>query len=209
MEQNTLTGFARTELGKGAAGRIRREGLIPAIIYGHSTPVPIAVPSNEFEKKYHTLSESTIISISVEGKSYDVLIKDYQENTMRGEVTHLDFFEIERGKKLRTHVPLHTVGTPKGVKEGGILEVALHDVEIECLPKDIPAHLEVNIDGMEIGDSRHVSDIAAPEGVHIVTGADMLTVSITTAKASIEAPAEGEGEGEAVEAAAPEAGEEE
>ncbi len=182
MEQHTLTGSLRTELRKGATKRLRREGMIPAIIYGHSAPVPISVPSNEFEKKYHTLSESTIITIQVDGKEYDVLIKDYQENTMRGEITHLDFFEIERGKKLRTNVPLHTEGTPKGIREGGILDVAMHDVEIECFPKDIPSQLIVNVEGMEIGDSRHISDITAPEGVVILSSQDLLTVSITVPK---------------------------
>jgi large subunit ribosomal protein L25 len=175
--------------------------MIPAIIYGHSAPVAISVPSNEFEKKYHTLSESTIITIKVDGKDYDVLIKDYQENTMRGEITHLDFYEIERGKKLRTNVPLHTEGTAKGIKEGGILDVAMHDVEIECLPKDIPSQLIVNIEGMEIGDSRHVSDVAVPEGVVILSSPDLLTVSITTAKIEVEeTETEGE-EGEETDAA--------
>ncbi len=196
MEQHTLTGSLRTELRKGATKRLRREGMIPAIIYGHSAPVAISVPSNEFEKKYHTLSESTIITIQVEGKDYDVLIKDYQENTMRGEITHLDFYEIERGKKLRTNVPLHTEGTAKGIKEGGILDVAMHDVEIECLPKDIPSQLIVNVEGMEIGDSRHVSDISVPEGVVILSSPDLLTVSITTAKIEL---AEEETEEEGVE----------
>lgn len=186
MEQHTLTGSLRTELRKGATKRLRREGMIPAIIYGHSAPVAISVPSNEFEKKYHTLSESIIITIQVDGKDYDVLIKDYQENTMRGEITHLDFFEIEQGKKLRTNVPLHTEGTAKGIKEGGILDVAMHDVEIECFPKDIPSQLIVNVEGMEIGDSRHVSDIAVPEGVVILSSPDLLTVSITTAKIEVE-----------------------
>jgi large subunit ribosomal protein L25 len=194
MEPNTLVGYARTELRKGATKQLRREGKIPAIIYGHSDPVPISVPANEFEKKYHTLSESTIITISVDGKPYDVLIKDYQENTMKGEITHLDFFEIERGKKLRTRVSVHTTGSAHGVKEGGILEMGLHEVDIECLPKDIPSYLEVSIEGMEIGDSIHVSDMAIPEGVEILTAPDMLVVAITTAKVVLEEGAEAEGE---------------
>lgn len=191
MAEKTLTGYSRTELKKGVTKRLRREGKIPAIIYGHAEPLPIAVDGREFEKKYHSLSESTIITINVDGKSYDVLIKDHQEEPLKGLITHLDFFEIERGKKLRTHVPLHTTGTARGVKEGGILELGLHDVEIECLPKDIPSELVVDIDGMEIGDSRHVSDIAAPEGVAILSAGDMLVVAITTAK-SVAEPAEGE-----------------
>ncbi|WP_020612718.1 50S ribosomal protein L25 [Sediminispirochaeta bajacaliforniensis] len=205
MEQKTLTGFARTELKKGAAKRLRREGKIPAIIYGHSEPVPISVPANEFEKKYSDLSESTIITISVGGKEYDVLIKDYQENTMRGEVTHLDFFEIERGKKLKTHVPLHAVGTAQGIKEGGILELGFHEIEIECLPKDIPSHLEINVEGMAIGDSRHISDISVPEGVTVLVSTDMVAASITTAKVEETAPEEGEEEAAAADAAAAEA----
>jgi large subunit ribosomal protein L25 len=207
MGEKTLRGSLRTELKKGETKRLRREGKIPAIIYGHSDPVPIAVESREFEKKYHSLSESTIITIDVDGKDYDVLIKDHQEEPLKGFITHLDFYEIERGKKLRTHVPLHTTGTPRGVKEGGILEMGLHDVEIECFPKDIPDELTVDIDGMEIGDSRHVSDITAPEGVLILTSDDMMAAAITTAKIVVEEEEgeeeleegeglEGEGEGE-------------
>ncbi len=203
MEQKTLAGFGRTSTRKGDNRRLRAEGRIPAVIYGHNEPVNISVETREFEKKFHSVSENTIITVSVEGgQDYDVLVKDYQEDMLRNKITHIDFFEIERGKVLRTHVPVHLNGVPKGVKEGGIVETVLHEVEIECLPKDIPADYSLDVSGLGVGDSLHVSDIPVSGSVKMLSPLEQSIVVITTAKTVMEENAE-----EGAEAAAPEASE--
>lgn len=207
MEQKTLAGHGRTSTRKGDNRRLRKEGFIPAVIYGHNEPVAISVEAREFDRKFHTVSENTIITITVDkDKSYDVLVKDYQENIIKSSIDHIDFFEIERGKVLRTNVPVHLVGVPAGVKEGGIVESSTHEVEIECLPKDIPESFSLDISGLNVGDSLHVSDIPVSEGVKILTASDQSLVVITTAKVEVISEESEETEAEGA-AAQPEAAE--
>jgi large subunit ribosomal protein L25 len=212
MEQKTLAGYQRPDTKKTVTRQLRKEGMIPAVIYGHSEPVSISISAQEFEKKFHSVSENTIINLNVDkDRKYDVLVKDYQEDMIKNRILHIDFYEIERGKVLRTHVPVHLEGVPQGVKEGGIVENQLHEVEIECLPKDIPESFVLDISGLHIGDSLHVSDIPVSDSVKILTSPEHSIVVITTMKVSAveteeaeegeveaggaaEEPAEGEGE---------------
>ena len=210
MKRQTLEAFKREELKKGASGRLRRSGRIPAVIYGSKAPVTIAVQQNEFEKKFHSVSENTIITIELGKEKHDVLVKDYQEDTLKGKITHIDFYEIEQGKVLRTNVPIRIEGVPAGVKEGGLLEERLYEIEVECLPKDIPEYFELNVEGLNIGDTVHVSDIEIPEGVKALSSDDLAVVTIVTQKQEIlPEEAAGEEEGAELEEGAEEAGEEE
>lgn len=208
MEQKTLAGYQRTSKKKTETRRLRKEGMIPAVIYGHSEPVSISISAHEFEKKFHSVSENTIINLNVEeDKKYDVLVKDYQEDMIKNRILHIDFYEIERGKILRTHVPVHLEGVPQGVREGGIIENQLHEVEIECLPKDIPEFFTLDISALQVGDALHVSDIPVSESVKILTPVEQSIVVITTMKVSLTETEEGEateGEAEGEEAAAAE-----
>ncbi|RKX79195.1 MAG: 50S ribosomal protein L25 [Spirochaetes bacterium] len=168
MEQKTLVAYVRNELKKGRTRRLRREGKIPAIIYGHDTPKPIMVDENEFRKKFHTVSENTIISLKIDSEEHNVLVKDFQEDIVSGKILHIDFYEFESGKTLRTRVPIHLNGAAKGVKEGGLLEYHLHELDIECLPKNLPEAINIDISNMELGEALHVKDIEALEGVKIL-----------------------------------------
>ncbi|MFP4365314.1 MAG: 50S ribosomal protein L25/general stress protein Ctc [Spirochaetia bacterium] len=183
MQQKTLSADARKAEKKSAAKRLRREGKIPAIIYGHHDPVAIAVDASEFDRKFHTISENTIIKISVGKENYDVLVKDYQEDLIKNRILHLDFFEIERGKALKTHVPIHLEGMPVGTKEGGILETLLHEMEVECLPKDLPEVINLDISELQIGDSIHVEDVNPPEGVKYLNYPEQTICSVVTPRA--------------------------
>ena len=100
MDQKSLTITLRKEKKKGAARRLRRIGQIPSVIYGHNDPVLVAIDEHEFNTKFKTVSESTIITLKSEENSYDVLVKDYQEDIVKGKILHIDFFEIEKGKHL-------------------------------------------------------------------------------------------------------------
>src|SRR6056297_1534425 len=117
MEQKTLSAAARSELKTGAARRLRRAGKIPAVIYGHREPVSVVLDAVEFGRAFKIISESQIVQVTVDGEHYDCLIKDYQEDILTGAVEHIDFFEIEAGKTLRTHISIHLNGSPVGVRE--------------------------------------------------------------------------------------------
>ena len=201
MEQKTLSAAARSELKTGAARRLRRSGKIPAVIYGHREPVSVTIDALDFGREFKIISESQIVQVTVDGEQYDCLIKDYQEDILTGAVEHIDFFEIEAGKTLRTHIGIHVDGSAIGVREGGILEQQLHEVEIECLPKDIPGSFHVVVTELSIGDSIHVSDLVAQDGVKILTNPEQVIVTVATARVEVEETAEGE-EGEVAEGAA-------
>ena len=203
-DSKTLTCAPRTDFGKGGAKRIRKEGKIPAVIYGHNAPVSISIDAREFSKKFHTVSENTIITLQSGKDSYDVLVKEYQDDILTSDILHIDFFEIERGKVLKTHVPVHTSGNAVGTKMGGILEIAIHDLEIECLPKDLPHEIVIDISGLELNASVHVADIKVPEGVKVLTPEDTTVLHISVPKKEEPVASETAEEGTAAEAAADE-----
>ncbi len=189
-----LNGQPREELGSGSAGRLRREGQIPAVVYGHTDPLHCSISARDFYTTFHTVSESTIVTLKVGKEKRDVLIKDYDEDITTGNVRHIDFFEIEKGKKLRTHVAIEFEGSPAGVREGGILDHNLYQLEIECLPKDIPEHLVVDVSSLGVDDVLHVRDLVIPEGVKVLTNLDQTVCSIIIPRAVVEEE-EGEEEG--------------
>ena len=186
MEQKTLTAHSRKVFGSADSRRQRRNGMIPAVVYGRGEPQGLLVEAHEFNTKFMTVSESTIIDLQVDGNSHDVLIRDYQEDTISETITHVDFYEIERGKALRTNVGLHLNGAAVGIREGGILESFVHELEVECLPKDLPEGIEVDITNLELGHSIHVRDIEAPSGVEILNSQDQVICTVAHKRAEIE-----------------------
>lgn len=151
---------------------MRREGRIPATMYGIGPPTSLALDAAEFDSKFHHVSESTIIELQTPSGSHDVLVKGYQVLATTGRVQHVDFLEVEAGKTVRTRLAVHLDGTPAGVKEGGVLEVHAHEIEIECLPRDLPEELRFDISHVALGETVHVSDLPSPEGVRFLTAAD-------------------------------------
>ena len=213
MEQRTLAVQARQRFGKGDSRRMRRAGKIPAVMYGHTQPQGLLVDAHEFNTKFLTVSESTIIRLEIDGNSHNVLIRDFQEDAVSGTVTHIDFYEIERGKVLRTNVGLHLTGAAIGIREGGLLESFVHEVEVECLPKDLPESLEVDITDLEIGHSIHLRDVRIPAGVKILNSPEQVVCTVAHKRIEVEErPAEVEeaiaGEEAVEEAAAEEQAEE-
>jgi large subunit ribosomal protein L25 len=197
MEQKTLTAHSRKVYGSADSRRQRRNGKIPAVIYGHGEPKGLLLDAHEFNTKFMTISESTIINLQVDGSGYDVLIRDYQEDTISGVITHVDFYEIERGKALRTNVSLHLTGTAVGIREGGILESFVHELEVECLPKDLPGSIEVDITNLELGHSIHVRDVEVAPGVQILNPVDQVICAVAHKRAEVEEVPEGVEEEEA------------
>lgn len=192
---------------KNASRRYRAAGKIPAVIYGSSmdNSLNILVDEREFNQKFKIISENTIIRMKgIEG-DYDVLIKDYQEDILTGGLEHIDFYEVEKGKSLKTHVPIHISGTPVGVRSGGVLEQPIHEIEVECLPKDLPDSIDLEIAHLEINDSIHVSDITPPAGVTFLSSEDQVVVHVATQTKEVVSPEAAIAEGG--EAAAEEASE--
>lgn len=174
MEKKTLAILLKSKNTKRENRQLRREGKIPAVIYGKTESQGIIIDEHEFNAKFPVISESIIINLKGDSSVHDVLIKDYQENIITGRVQHIDFYEIERGKILRTNAPVHLKGSSIGVLEGGVLETLIHELEVECLPKDLPEEILVDISALNVGDSIHVRDIEPPEGVRIITSQDQV-----------------------------------
>ncbi len=187
MKGNNLAVEARTELKKTANKNLRKQGNIPAVVYGNGSPKHIIVSEREFEKKFHKVSENTIITLIENSKEIcDVLLKDYQEDIRTQRITHIDFFEVARDKKLKTRVPVVVTGNSIGVKAGGIMEQLVHDLEVECLPKDIPEKIILSIDNLDIGNSIHLKDIAPIKGVKFLGQDDSVIVHVIHVKAVVE-----------------------
>lgn len=207
MAQRIVEADSRTEFGKGPAGRLRRSGKLPGIIYGRSDTMPITLDEHDFYQTFKQISESTIITIRTSDKDVDVLLKDYDEDLATGHLRHVDFYAIESGQLLRTNVQIHLSGAAPGVREGGVLQSQIHEVEVECFPKDIPEYFELDISGLNVGDALHVSDLPALEGVKILNGEDQTIALVAMTREEVEEEAEEEGveeegleEGEAAEA---------
>lgn len=165
---------ARNDQGKGASRRLRREGKVPAVLYGGNDGAKaLSVVANDL--KNHLKAEafySAILKLNLDGVEQQVVLKDLQRHPLRThDILHLDFYRILADKLLRRNVPLHYIGSEiaPGVKtEGGMLEHLLNEVEVECLPKDLPEYLEVNVSEMKLGDTFHVAQLTLPEGVKAV-----------------------------------------
>jgi large subunit ribosomal protein L25 len=203
MEAKQLNVEARQGGGKSVAGRLRSSGKIPAIIYGHTEPTAITVDAREFRTAFKRITENTIVELHLKGGVREVLVKDYQKDNLTGQILHVDFYEFEKGKALRTRVPIRLVGNPVGVKEGGILESLLHVLEVECLPKDLPEEIALDISELALDRSMHVRDLTLPPAVRALQSPDQVVCLVAHRKAEEEvAPAVVEGEvpveGEAV-----------
>jgi len=216
MERKTLTITLRgkDETGrKGPNRQLRRSGKIPAVIYGHTQPLSVAVDEREFKTKFHRISENTIIQLNGDQKPHDVLVRDWQADVLTGRVIHLDFYEIDKDKVLHTRVPVLLEGNSVGVREGGVLESLLHELDVECLPGDIPEQLRIDISELAIGDSLHVGDIALPPGVKVLNPKEAMLCLVSQKRAEevpvVAAAEEGAEVAEGGEAAAAEPTEEE
>lgn len=181
-EQAVLQVEPRSETGKGASRRIRAAGMIPANVYGHGEePTAVQADALQFKALISRIStENTLVDLKIgKERAKAVLIREIQRHPYRSEILHVDFFEITAGEKIRVAVPVHLQGNAIGVKNGGILQVIRHELEVECLPRDIPASFEVDISEMTIGDSLHVRDI--PTGDVAVLEDESLTVCTVVA----------------------------
>lgn len=158
----------REGTGKGVARKLRKEGNVPAVVYGHGFE-PVHIFVNEKEVKHLLQAEAKLVELAIEGnkKPVPVIIKEVDADPIKDNLLHVDFQRIRLDETVTTTVPVILTGEEEcvGVKMGGIIQHGLREIEIECLPKDLPSHIEVDISNLEIGDSIKVADLNLPEGV--------------------------------------------
>ena len=184
----------REKTGKEAARKERQRGFIPAVLYGIKGNKVLTVNAKDFEKMFEEIGEHSIINLNIDNKDKaEVIVKDFQLDPVTKHVIHIDFLEFEKGKALKTEVPIHVTGTSVGVKKGGILETFVRDLEIECLPKDIPDSIDIDVNDMEIGDSVHARDISVDDKIKVLTNPEQVVVTIGM-PTKIEVPVEEEEE---------------
>ena len=202
MSKLVIVAQNRQSKGSGAARKIRRAGRIPAVLYGRSgKAVSIDVDALGFANGVKTISASTIVKVEVEGKSYDAFVKDTQRNIVDGSILHVDFYEVESDVAVRARVSIHLKGNPSGVREGGILETPLQQIEVECLPKDLPERIELDISVLGVNHYIYVRNIPLAGGVRVLTPADQPVALVKYAKDGSAASASDDAAGPA--AAAP------
>ena len=168
-----LNAELRSDSGKGASRRLRREGKVPAIVYGgERDPAMITIAHNEF---IHELDKeaiySQVIELRVDEKRQDVILRDLQRHPFKNRILHADFYRIDQNKPIRIEVPLHVVNEEKcaGVKtDGGVISHLITEIEIIALPKNLPEYLEIDALELRLGETLHLTDIKLPEGVEIV-----------------------------------------
>ena len=183
MSQLVLKARNRQGSGSGEARKIRREGRIPGVLYGRTgKAVSIDLDAMEFAGGLKNISESTIVKVDVEGKPYDAFVKDTQRNIIDGKILHVDFYEVESGVMLRARVSIQLKGNAIGVRDGGVLEFPLHEIEVECFPKDLPERIMLDISDLGVNQSVHVRDLALSEAVRVLSSPDQVVALVKYAK---------------------------
>jgi len=189
METQQLQVKIKEDTGSLKARKHRVSGLIPAILYGHKQESMMFLLN---EKEFSTVlnTEAKMVNLKWNGSEEIALIKDVQFDTFGRKILHVDFVRIALTEKVTTHVPVVLYGTSQGVKEGGILDHALKEIEIECLPTEIPKNIRINISELAIGNTIHISDLELPANAKVLRNPDAIVVSVHFAAEEKETPEE-------------------
>jgi large subunit ribosomal protein L25 len=214
LEQIDLKAQIRKTTGNGPARSLRREGRIPAILYGPKTePVLLSIDSKEFEQILKTATiGSVLLKLQIKNGqtgSRSAMVKELQTHPVTGHFLHVDFYEVDLSQKINAMIPVTVTGKSRGVEDGGILQIVRRELEVFCLPTAIPEAIEVDISELDIGGSIHVNEIALPSDVELPEDIDFTVITILAPKVEEEVVEEEElAEGEEVaEEAAEEAAE--
>ena len=189
MATVSLSASPREAAGKGGARQLRMSGQIPAVIYGHARqPQALTLNARDLDKMLeHIQAESTVIEVSVGGKTSKTLIREIQRHPFKRQILHVDFQELVAGEKVIVNIPIVLSGIPEGVRlDGGVLDQTLRELEIEVDPSNIPDRFELDVTNMMIGDSLHVSDIQLPAGVEVQDDPETSVAVLAAPRAVIE-----------------------
>jgi len=206
MAEIVVAARERSDTGKNVNRRLRAQGLIPGVLYGaRKQAVPVSVSPKEIGSILRSASgENTLFDLDLGGTRRKVILKEFQMEPLKGRLLHADFYEVALDKTLEVRVPVEIHGVPVGVKvQGGIVDFVTRELEIECLPTDIPEKISVDISALELGKHVRVSDIQFPPNVTVLTEPDVVIVHVVAPRAE-EAPVVAEVVAEGAVAAEPE-----
>jgi large subunit ribosomal protein L25 len=189
MEISELRANRRKDIGKGVARRLRKQGFVPAVVYGSKTePVLLSINAAELTKILKGKEENVFINLHVDnGKKIEkfTLIKELQIEPVSRKFLHIDFFEIDKKQAITLDIPIHFTGVAPGVETGGELHHIKRDIKVSCLFAVLPEFVEVDVSGLNIGDSIKVLDIKLPEGITVLDSEDTIIASVTAPKATV------------------------
>jgi large subunit ribosomal protein L25 len=212
-ERTKLVVAQRERLGSAESRRLRREGLVPGVLYGDGEPMAIAVAERELRRALtgagglHAILD---VEVDGKGKTHASILKEYQVDPVRGGLTHVDLHEVRLDRAITASVSVHLLGgdDAPGVREGGVLSQPLREVNVEALPLEVPEHLEADVSGLEIGGTLRISDLAVPEGARLLDDPETVVATVTAPTRVVEPEELLEGEeAEAVEGEEPAEGE--
>jgi large subunit ribosomal protein L25 len=198
----------RAVLGSAESRRLRRHGLIPGVLYGREQPVAISIPERDLRSALTTKGGlNAVLDVVVEdGKVHSSVLKEFQQDKVRGQITHVDLQEVRLDQPIHATVPLHLHGESVGVKEGGVLSQVTNELNVEALPMEVPEHLEADVSEMHIGDTLRLRSLQVPTGVTLLDDLDETVIATVTQPTREEPEPVAEGElAEAEEAAEGEA----
>lgn len=191
MAQVQLQASTRSDTGKGAARSLRREGKVPAVIYGHGRePEPLVIDSATVARALAGASAATVLEVVVDGRApVRALLREVQRNPLKAiDILHLDLYEVHADEKITVQVPVHIVGIPEGVRNfGGVLDQVLREIEIEVFPGDIPESIDVDVTNLSIGQSLFVRDVKI-EKAEILNDADLPVATVVAPRSEEAAP---------------------
>ncbi len=201
MANFTMQAQLRTETGKNANRRSRAAGRVPAVLYGlKNDPVSLSVDAHDFLMAIHNEAGSSVIDLEADGETTPCVIREILHDPLTSHFLHIDFLRVDMSQKSNFEVDVEGVGTPAGVRAGGLLETITRSLEVRCLPADLPHVIEVDISGLEFGQALHASDAKLPEGVELHADPDTVLFSVLAPRDTEDDETAGEGD----EAAEPE-----
>ena len=186
----------RAVLGSAESRRLRRQGMIPGVLYGRERPVAITIAERSLRAALTTSGGlNAVLDVVVEGgKAHSSVLKEYQQHPVKGHIIHVDLQEVRLDQPIHATVPLHLHGEPEGAKEGGVLSQVTNELNVEALPMEVPEHLEVDVSQLQIGDSLRLSSLRVPEGVKLLDDLEETVLATVTAPMREEEPEPVEGE---------------
>lgn len=193
MDMDTLNLTGRTETGKGPNRRLRAQGLVPAVIYGTGEePQMVSLNRRELERALSKANaETNLFKLAGEGNGATVVIREIQRDPLTRRYLHVDLFRVRMDQEAEFEVPVHAVGTPQGVREGGLLETHLRAIIVRCTPANLPEEIKADIAGLQVNQTYHVSDLPLPANVSLVTEGGETLFAVHALKAAAAESAEG------------------
>ena len=183
-ERTKLIVAQRDKLGSAESRRLRKEGLVPGVLYGNGEPISISIAERELRRALTGAAGlHSILDVEIDGKgqTHASILKEYQVDPVRGGVTHVDLQEVRLDRAISASVTVELVGgdDAPGVREGGVLSQPLREVTVEALPLEVPERIELDVSGMELGDTLRISDLTAPEGVTLLDDPELVMATVT------------------------------